>query len=361
MNVRQKLQRKMRFRDISWLMPAVDLPEVIKKLGSSVETDRGDEIRAYCPDHHLFTGRRPSNADWAINKTTGECFCFTEARGSNILWIVARMLKCTPDEAVRFLTGGKGISGEEDIAAAVIRNKMRKLKSAPSEEKVPPVALDNIEKDLENRYVSERLYEYFIHPPGKMPTNITKETVDFFRVFERSWGRYVDRAVIPFFMFKKLVGFCAVDLLGKDEWCNRHPTVPVKKYRKTLYPPDFLSGNCLFGYDNCTVGAEYLMIAEGAREIMKLWQEGFPNSVAALGSYLSDSQMELIAKLAPKKVIPIFDGDRPGREAAERVKEKVGRLLPVQICDLPDGIDPKNLDRKEVIEVLLANKIKISC
>jgi len=353
------VKERLKYKDISWLMPSVDVEDVLRRLNVQVTEVRGDEVWAFCPDHHLFTGREPSHAKWSVNIKTGQTNCFTEGRGSNLVWTVCRLLDEPPDKVVQFLTG---IEGAVDIAKLELKRDLhlyRKL--APSvfgemkqpEEKPGAKGLSSIQHDISNRFMSERAYQFFIHPPEKKPTNIRRETVDHFMVFERTWGSWSNRVVIPFFMRGELVGCSAIDVLGITDWLKRHPSKTADHYKKTLYPLDFQAGECLFGFDECEKRADVLILVEGPRERMKLWQEGFPNTVAILGSYLSDAQYDLIAELSPKNVALMFDGDMAGRTTTDKVAE-VLRVYRDRIirCSTPLGRDPKNLEAADFQRLL---------
>jgi hypothetical protein len=250
-------------------------------------------------------------------------------------------------ESSDFDFGAMGISAVRQMAS-----KMR----AEQEERPAVRGLDMIAREMENRSMSSEAYQFFVHPPGKrLPTNILPETVDRYWVFERTWGFYSNRVVIPFVMGGYVVGFCALDLLGKEEWLRRHPSSGEDDYRKVRYPMNFVSGDCLFGYDDCEVGCDFLVVSEGAREKMKLWQEGFANSVAILGSYMSDRQMELMSSLAPKEVVLMFDGDEAGAKATERIAEKLSPIFKVRKCFPPEGADPKNLAREDFERMIFSD------
>jgi len=345
------IKERRKYRDISWLMPSVDAESVLEKLDCKVAYVAGNEIRTFCPDHHLFVGREPSDPHCTINKETGETFCFTEGRGSNLVWVVCRLLECPPKEAVKFLTGlDADVSvATLDIARRRHARKRRRYDPEREEEGGTVKGLTGIARDIRNRQMSERAYQFFIHPPGKQPTNIHKETVDRYQVFERTWGMYADRVIIPFFLKKELVGFCAIDLLGKEEWVARHPLKSADEYKKSKNPFGFQSGEYLFGFDDCKRGCALLIVVEGPREVMKLWQEGFPNAVAIMGAYMSDKHHELITEIAPKKIALMFDGDEAGRVITERVATKLSRVYGhcTEACFLPEGKDPKNLERAD--------------
>lgn len=332
-----------RYRDIEWLMPSVDVVGVLEKLGVEEISTHGDEVEAKCPDHHLFTGRDPSHAKWSCNVGTGLTYCFTEPRGSNLVWTVGRLMDCTPREAVRFMTG----QDPSRLQGAAILGRIGRMRRGRRKKQRDPVRLDDIREDLVKRYVSDACYRFFMEPPGKKPTNILRETVDRYRVFERRWGYYGNRAIVPFFMHGELVGFCAIDLLGEKRWMVEHPLSDEGDYKKTLYPLNFAASECLFGYDDVEAGCERLLLTEGAREVMKLRQEGF-DALGALKADVGDEQMLLISKKAPKEVALFFDGDRAGWSATDKVAEKLKRVHRVRKCFLPPGVDPKNLNCKEI-------------
>lgn len=346
------IKEGLKYKDIKWLMPSVDVENVLVKLGSEVSQRAGREIISFCPDHHLFVNRRPSHPFWNVNVDTGETFCHTEGRGSNLLWIVCRLLGCGPREAVKFLTGIQGEVDSGKLEMAAYRYALKKSERVEEEDKQIVKGLESVRQDMANPHMTEEAYEFFVHPPErKLPTNIFSETVNRYKVFQRTWGQYNSRVIIPFFMRGELVGFSALDILGKRRWVETHPLKTEDDYKKSLYPLNFQSGTCLFGFDGCQKRADMLFITEGPREVMKLTQEGFPNAVAILGSHLSDGHEKLIAELSPKQIMLMFDGNDAGVDITTRAAFKLSRLFQgnsLKKCFLHRGYDPKNMDRAEI-------------
>jgi hypothetical protein len=352
------VRERLRYKHISWLMPNVDVPMVLDKLGVSHEGVRGNEVRGFCPDHHLYTGRQPSHPFWTVNVDSGETYCFTEGRGSNLLWIVRRLLECKADEAAQFISGATGAT-ISDLELAGLRNRLRHMRKEKTDDEGREVSgLGEIGADIAARPTSKRLYEFFASPPGKKPTDIAKDTVDRFEVFERTWGYYCDRAIIPIRHDSQLVGFCAVDILGEKAWHKKHPT--SEDYRKTLYPLGFGAADCLYGYDDCEAGSERVILVEDARSKMKLWQEGYPSCCAILGAELHGPQIRLLATLSPKEVVVMLDGDVAGREATERAVRKLLKNFVVRPCYVPIGKDPKNLCGNEIEAVMKKSKLAVA-
>jgi len=119
-----------------------------------------------------------------------------------------------------------------------------------------------------------------------------------------------------------------------------------------LYPKNFRSGEYLFGYDECENHADFIILTEGAREVMKLWQLGYKNSVAILGGNVGDGHVRLLSKKAPKSIVLMFDGDTAGYNFTEKAAITLKRLFDVKKCLLPIGRDPKDLDEETLKKIV---------
>jgi len=346
------IKQQQRFKDISWLMPRIDVCSVLERLGIKVEEDVRGQLWAFCPDHHMYTGRRPSDPKWAVNKKTGETYCFTESRGSNLFWTVKRLKGFESlDDTLKWIMGTDSSHELAVIKLAGVKNRVDELKKASVvNEKSKIFKFAITEEDIEKGKVFQSGYEFFMRPPEKRPTNIRKETVDRYKVIQRNWGFYVNRVIVPFFLKGGYRGFVGIDILGSKKWAELHPS--SKKYTKTRYPPGFSCVDYLFGYDDVEVGADFVIVTEGVREVMKLWQEGFRNVVAVLHSGIADGQITLLSELTPKRVVLMFDGDEAGVDATERVTKKIEGLFHVMPVFLPKKTDPKVLDSKQLQSIL---------
>ena len=352
------IKESLKYKDIAWLMPSINVEDVLVRLGIKPEGRMGNEIRALCPDHRIFVGRESSHPNWFVNTDTGETVCFTEGhRGSNLLFTACRLLNCSPREGVKFLLGVDSDIDDGALNLSALKYQASKMKrSEEAEEKAVVSGLNIIQKEVDSHYLSDAAYQFFIHPPGKVyPTNIYPETVDRYKIFERTWGYYSNRVIIPFYLAKEMVGFCAIDILGKKKWLEHHPLKSEFEYKKVLYPMNFSSGSFLFGYDDCEKSCDWLGIVEGPREVMKLNQEGYKNVVAVMGSHLSDQQLSLIMKLSPKKMMLLFDGDDAGVATTRKVGTKLSKFFKGDTLlkrFVPTGRDPKNLSRDELEKLL---------
>lgn len=87
---------------------------------------------------------------------------------------------------------------------------------------------------------------------------------------------------------------------------------------------------------------ETLIISEGYMDVMALHQAGFPNTVASLGTALTEEQARLIDRYA-KKIVIAYDSDQAGINATIRAIEIFEKFnLEIKVLDFGDFKDPDN-------------------
>jgi DNA primase len=142
------------------------------------------------------------------------------------------------------------------------------------------------------------------------------------------------------------------------------PDAPAK-YLNSPETPLFHKGAILYNAHAARVAAHdkaRIIVVEGYVDVIALTQAGFAETVAPLGTALTDDQLQLLWRMAPEPVL-CFDGDAAGRRAAFRAVETVlPHLKPglsVQFAFLPEGLDPDDLIRQHgaaALQEILATK-----
>ncbi len=129
------------------------------------------------------------------------------------------------------------------------------------------------------------------------------------------------------------------------------PDAPAK-YLNSPETPLFHKGAILYNAHNARGPAHdkgQLIAVEGYMDAIALAEAGYPQTVAPLGTALTEDQVRLLWRLAPEPIL-CFDGDAAGRHAAFRAVETVlPHLKPgysVRFAFLPDGLDPDDLIRQ---------------
>ncbi len=160
---------------------------------------------------------------------------------------------------------------------------------------------------------------------------------------EREWGepyvKFRHRLMIPIWDAKGRVvafGGRALDHAQEPKYLNS-PEHSLFKKGDVLYP---------YHLARKKIGEMgYLLLVEGYMDAITCHLNGFPNTVAAMGTSLTSSQVQRMVRLS-KEVFLAYDGDEAGRKAAIRSAAlcfKVG-VIP-RLLLLPDGEDPDSFIR----------------
>jgi len=121
---------------------------------------------------------------------------------------------------------------------------------------------------------------------------------------------------------------------------------PGPKYLNSPETMIFRKGLCLYNFSRARTAAvkkHRWLIVEGYTDVMAMVEAGFQETVAPLGTAVTVDQLQETATVARERIF-IFDGDKAGLQAAERVVDLVfpeaGPGAISRFALLPDGEDP---------------------
>lgn len=362
-------------RMLETLMQNIDFESTILRLGISAKPcNNKGEYCGFCPDHEMYKGVPPSDPKWYINSNTGLSYCQTESRGSNLIEIAKHILGLsTNQEAFEKLLDGKPV----EIRFTPRLRRESEAPSIPDQDKLKS-SLAEVEPLFDKGRISDDCVAYFERD------GISYDTLLKFGIVSCDYGRYKDRALVPFLGKNlELVGFIAIDFLGKEEWAKRHAQYHLgidasrtfeeiypfflKKYKKTLYAPGFLSRLHLYGfYENLSFlknPPDYLVLVEGERDALKLMQERIP-CVSVHGTYIKDEQRLLLKSsgILPnlKELFLGFDMDKAGNTAVHSAFEIFSKEMDADkifVLNFPEGKDPKKFCREELLQIIQTSRI----
>lgn len=117
----------------------------------------------------------------------------------------------------------------------------------------------------------------------------------------------------------------------------------MSKYMNTKETPIFKKGTCLYHYNaskEYVRNEKYLIVMEGFMDVIRAATIGIKNTVALMGTALTEEQISLIKKLS-LNVYLCLDGDKPGQDADLHNGELLERAgLNVKVICLKDDEDP---------------------
>ena len=202
--------------------------------------------------------------------------------------------------------------------------KMSRQLALEVQQEEPKVLAESELSSFEN--LSQSTLDYL-----KQSRHLTQKTID---TWELRWQPKAKRIAIP---IRDRQGRLA-GISGR----SMDPLVKPKYLHTTGFRRDFY----LYGEHLCVPGKPGYLV-EGFFDAMFLWQCGYINAHAMMGTYLSKIQIEKIRKLFTKLVV-ITDGDKAGYEGAARIQEQLHRTIGVTVVRMPEGKDPDDLSASEL-------------
>jgi DNA primase len=159
-----------------------------------------------------------------------------------------------------------------------------------------------------------------------------------------AYDRFRDRVMFPIRDSRGRVIAFGGRALSKD--------APAK-YLNSPETPLFHKGQVLYNLDLAREPAHktgQIIAVEGYVDVIAMTRAGLPQTVAPLGTALTEEQLRLLWRIAPEPVL-CFDGDEAGQKAAARALDVALPLLrpghSLKFAFLPQGQDPDDLLRSE--------------
>ena len=121
----------------------------------------------------------------------------------------------------------------------------------------------------------------------------------------------------------------------------------IREFGKYKFPKGFKKELVLYNLNRARAHLPelgYLIVVEGFFTVAKLFEHGFPNVVAVMGSDVSKHQARLLTEA--KEVVILFDGDDAGWGGALLARELLARDITVRLGRLPKGAEPESLSPK---------------
>ncbi len=195
----------------------------------------------------------------------------------------------------------------------------------------------NSRQDIEQwfRFVnkeSDELPLYDLNTLGELKIPISYKMFDSNTIerFNLTYSQGLNAMVIPLTQNENIVG---VNL--------RNLTPGEKKYK--LVPRNLKAGHILYNLDEIVKDKDTVVVVEGCSDVWNLYQLGIDNAVSTLGSHLAEGQEKMLLKNFTNIHI-MYDGDAAGRRETIKLINKLRYKANVMVYDLPDGVDPGDLD-----------------
>ncbi len=153
----------------------------------------------------------------------------------------------------------------------------------------------------------------------------------------RLYDRFRGRVMFPIFDVRgNVIAFGGRVMDSSMPKYMNSPETMVYNKGKHLYALNFAKNS----------GEKRLIVVEGYMDVISLHQSGIINTVASLGTAMTDSQGRILKKYAEEVVIS-YDADTAGQAATIRGLDLLNEIgCNVKVLTVPDGKDPDEYVRK---------------
>jgi DNA primase len=330
--------------------------DIVEIIGAQVRLRRtGRNFVGLCPFHNEKT---PS---FSVNAERGFFHCFGCGAGGTVFDFVMRVEGLTFLETLQSLARRYGITlpeatGRSQGAPAGERDSLA-LANQTAAEFFEHVLWKTEEgagarEYLRTRGISDETARAFMlgFAPAR-PANLTavmaKRGMTEAAVKVGLVKRYDGRA--PYDMFRARLMFPIRDAQGRvNGFSGRVLDASLPKYINSPESPIYSKARAVYGINEArqTIAKnDRAIVVEGNIDVIALWQAGFKETVAPLGTALTVDQLRLLARYT-HNIFACFDGDAAGRKASLRALEVfLGAGLLGRGVFIPTGLDPDTLVR----------------
>ena len=336
--------------------------DVIKEINSRLElvdivsetvqlTRKGNRYWGLCPFHQEKT------ASFSVTPERNMFYCFGCHAGGDMISYIMKRENMEFREAVEYLANRAGVTVQQETPA--VRRKRDRAMGVLAANKAAAQFYNQLLlsakgkkalKYLQERHLSPAIVEKFSlgYAPDSWNTiedylfkkAFSQEQVKSTGLIKRSdhqqnryYDLFRDRIIFPIHDQRgEVVGFGGRVLDGSLPKYLNTPETELFSKRKNLYG--------LYQARQAMRNLNQALVVEGYMDCLKLHQAGIENTVATLGTALTQDQARLLRRYV-EEVVLLFDGDEAGqREALRAIEVLHAEGLKIWVVSLPGGKDP---------------------
>ncbi|UCG30601.1 MAG: DNA primase [candidate division WOR-3 bacterium] len=331
--------------------------DIVDIIGRYVQLKKmGKNYRGLCPFHS------EKNPSFYVNPEKGIYYCFGCKKGGNAINFLMEYEKLDFPDAIKRLAKNLGI--EIDTTKGLRYKELYEVNEQACQFYAHCLTKDigrrGQEYLLRRNMKLDKLQDFrlgYAPASGGLTTFMRQKGFSVARLQQAgliSTNRelFRDRLIFPIFNLSgRIIGFGG---RGIDDFIQ-------PKYLNSPETPIFKKGDGLYGLyqskEKIRSKGE-VMLVEGYFDLLSIYQHGFDNISAPLGTSLTEQQALLLSRFARKAMI-LFDGDLSGIKAALRA---IGLLIDAQVdvfvTLLPENSDPDtfiNAQGAEALQELVGN------
>ena len=323
------------------LRESIDFAQVLADYGVDLNP-KGEQHQGFCPlPEHQGKKRSPS---FSANLARGIWQCFGCGAKGNVLDFVARMEGLDPEDKTQFrkaallLLNRYGPGGSNSTGKEPTPSEDQQEETRPQMVNLP---LDFELKQLDPAH------------PYLQRRKLKPETIAHFGIGFCKQGLMKGRIAIPLHdETGQLIGY-AGRLVDGNAVDQDHPKYKFPGTRlKSDLRHEFRKSAFLFNGHQIRSPVKHLIVVEGFFGVFWLFQCGWPNTIALMGSSISDKQAQLMLNLIqPSGILWIMaDGDTAGRQCANDLLLRFSPNRFTRWVKLSEGMQPDDCSPNQLFE-----------
>ncbi len=196
-----------------------------------------------------------------------------------------------------------------------------------------PLPVEKYEKQYNINYKLMKKFENDLSPDAieyLKYRDITKNEIEKWHI---GYDTFEKRIVFPLIdSYQNVLGF-------NRRLLTKETKGITKKYVHSADSEIFKKANYLYGLNDIDNSFNHIILSEGVFDVILARKYGLKNVVCALGTTLSEHQIELLAK-QKKEVIIAYDSDKKGMDTMKKVIPKLEEKgIIAKLIILPEGKD----------------------
>ncbi|RAT01398.1 hypothetical protein A6E27_22975 [Bacillus cereus] len=317
---------------------SMDVRAVLEELNFNSIKSAGSELKACCAIHQ---GDNPTA--FSINKHTGIWYCHTGCMtGGDIFDVIMQVEEIGFKQAVIWLANLQGITNidwnTEEIDENYFRDEAKRF-------------IELMMKKVNKKELSSWEPRGMTFDPISEYRGYSKETIEHFGFQLCTGGDLEDRIYIPM-----------EDVDGRQVGATGRATKDTQESKFFHRPRSLNTGYFLTGLgrnlEYVREAGNTVKICEGAFDMARWFDSGFPNVCAPIGLFFTDEHIEQLFKAGVTTIELGFDGDKAGRNGIRKAIKKAQWKFEIYVLDYPDGKDADDCTAEELAQVD-ANKLTI--
>lgn len=312
---------------------------------------RGRNLTGLCPFHSEKT---PSFTVYPENQSF---FCFGCGAGGDIISFIRRIENLDYIESVRFLAQRVGIELPENAedGSHQLRLKVQEMNRAAAKYYNTVLMSDSgkaARTYLVGRGMTKAMVTKFgigyapdgwqgladhLHAKGYTNDEMVAAALVSRNKSGGVYDSFRDRVIFPIIDLRGgVIGFGGRVMQGSGPKYLNSSDTPVFKKSRNLFALNLAKGT----------KRKQLLLAEGYMDVISIYQAGFDNAVATLGTALTEEQARLISGYTGEVVIA-YDSDGAGQTATKRAVDMLERVgLKIKILSMEGAKDPDEYIKK---------------